>query len=312
MDASAERATSIPSTMQAVRLHAPTGPDGLRLERVPTPRPRPDEVLVRVHAAAVTRDELEWPADRLPAIPSFELCGVVVFTGADVEGVAAGDAVFALTPFDRDGVAAEYAVAPAKELAPKPRSLSDIEAAAVPMPALSAWQALFEHGRLVEGQRAVVHGAGGGVGAHAVQLARWRGAHVIGTASSATVEAARNAGAHEVLEREAAFARVQDADLVFDTVGGETLARSGSLLRDGGRIVSIAEEPPEALSGIDAVYFVVRPDGEQLAEIARLVDAGDLRPAIDSVFPLAEARAAFGRSLAPGKNGKVVLEVAGE
>jgi NADPH:quinone reductase-like Zn-dependent oxidoreductase len=296
--------------MEAVRV--PTGPDGLRLERIATPIPGPDEALVRVRAAAITRDELEWPVDRLPAVPSFELSGVVVSAGEDVDGFASGDTVFALTPFDRDGVAAEYAAVPADTLAAKPQSLSDVEAAAIPMPALSAWQGLFEHGRLAEGRRVVVHGAAGGVGAHAVQLARWCGAHVMGTASPATLDTARNAGAHEVLEREAAFAHIRDADLVFDTVGGETLARSSALLRDGGRIVSIAEEPPAALSGIDAVYFVVRPDGEQLVEIARLVDGGELRPAIDSVFSLAEARAAFERSLATGKNGKVVLRVTDE
>ena len=299
------------TTMEAVRLHEATGVDGLRIERLELPQPGAGDVLVRVCAASITRDELEWPTDRLPAIPAYELSGVVADTG-EVDQVAVGDAVFALTQFDRDGVAAEYAVVPVDVLAAKPRSIGHVEAAAIPMPALSAWQGLFEHGRLVQGQRVVVHGAGGGVGAVAVQLARGRGAHVIGTVSHATFEAARDTGADEVLEREAALAEVRDVDLVFDTVGGETLAGSGSLLRDRGRIVSIAEEPPETLGGIDAVYFVVRPDGAQLGEIARLVDAGELRPAIDSVFSLAEARAAFERSLAPGKSGKVVIEVAVE
>jgi NADPH:quinone reductase-like Zn-dependent oxidoreductase len=197
----------------------------------------------------------------------------------------------------------------AEVLAPKPPALSHVEAAAVPLPALSAWQGLFEHGLLEEGQRVVVHGAGGGVGAYATQLARWRGAHVIGTASPATLEAAQQAGAHEVLERRQELGEIHDADLVFDTVGGETLAGSGSLVRGGGRIVSVAEEPPEASSGLDAVYFVVRPDRAQLVELTRLVQSGELRPAIDSVYPLREARAAFERSLAPGKNGKVVLRV---
>jgi NADPH:quinone reductase-like Zn-dependent oxidoreductase len=299
----------IPETMQAVRLRAATGVDGLALERVATPNPREDEVLVRVHAAAITRDELEWPTDRLPAIPSYELSGTVVSVGEGVDGLARGDDVYALTSFDRDGVAAEYAVVRAEALAPKPQSLTHTQAASVPMPALTAWQGLFEHGRLEAGQRVVIHGAGGGVGAVAAQLARWRGAHVIGTASAATLEAARIAGAHEVLEREAALRDVTGADLVFDTAGGEALARSGSLLREGGRVVSVAEDPPETLAGLDALYFVVRPDGTQLAEITELVDLGQLRPAIDSVFPLADARAAFERSLARGKSGKVVLEV---
>jgi NADPH:quinone reductase-like Zn-dependent oxidoreductase len=163
-------------------------------------------------------------------------------------------------------------------------------------------------GRLEAGQRIVIHGAGGAVGAVAVQLARWRGAHVIGTASSATLDVARAAGAHEVREREAVLRDVTDVDLVFDTVGGNALARSGGLLREGGKIVSVAEDPPESL-GDDAVYFVVRPDGAQLGELTDLVESGQVRPAIDSVFPLADARAAFERSLAPGKSGKVVLEI---
>jgi NADPH:quinone reductase-like Zn-dependent oxidoreductase len=150
----------------AVRLHD----DGLKVEEIETPSPDPGEVLVRVHAAAITRDELEWPVDRLPAIPSYELSGVVVGTGEEV---------YALTPFDRDGVAAEYAVVPADVLAPKPLRLSHVEAAALPMGGLTAWQALFVHGRLARGERVLVTGAAGGVGHIAVQLARHAGAAVV-------------------------------------------------------------------------------------------------------------------------------------
>jgi NADPH:quinone reductase-like Zn-dependent oxidoreductase len=298
----------IPETMEAVRLRVAKGVAGLVLERVTTPTPRRDEVLVRVHAAAITRDELDWPTDRLPAIPSYEVSGTVAAIGDWVTEFDVGDQVYALTAFDRDGVAAEYTLVPSELLARKPESLSHAEAAAVPMPALTAGQGLFEHGRLEAGQKTVIHGAGGGVGAVAVQLASWRGAHVIGTASPATLEAARAAGADEVLEREKAFEEVADADLVFDTVGGDALARSGALLREGGKIVSVAEDPPESLGGV-AVYFVVRPDGAQLGELTDVVETGEVRPAIDSVFPLADARAAFERSLAPGKSGKVVLEI---
>jgi NADPH:quinone reductase-like Zn-dependent oxidoreductase len=300
---------AIPETTTVLRLREPTGVEGLKVERIPTPQPRADEALVRVHAAALTRDELEWPIDRLPAIPSSELSGVVVSAGDEVEGIAPGDAVYALTPFDRDGVAAEHAVVPAEVLAPKPRTLDHVEAAAVPMPALTAWQGLFEHGELGKGQRVVVHGAGGDVGACAVQLARWGGAHVIGTASTATLDLIRSMGADELLDRDEAFREITDVDLVFDTVGGDALARSGALVRSGGKIVSVAEEPPAALSELDAVYFVVRPDRDQLVEITRLVDSNVLRPAVDSVYSLAEARAAFERSLQPGKRGKVVLRL---
>jgi NADPH:quinone reductase-like Zn-dependent oxidoreductase len=299
----------MPRMMKATRLRAAGGVDGLELEQIETPRPRSEEALVRVHAASITRDELEWPVDRLPAVPSYELSGTVVALGEAVRDIQPGDAVYALTPFDRDGVAAEYAAVPADVLARKPQTLGHVEAATVPMPALTAWQGLFEHGKLADGQRVVVHGAGGGVGAYAVQLARRHGAYVIGTASQATSEAARSAGADEVLDRGDALASIAEVELVFDTVGGEALARSGALVRNGGRIVSIAEEPPKPLPSLEAVYFVVRPDGRQLAELTKLVEAGELRPAVDSVFRLDDARAAFERSLAPGKRGKVVLRI---
>jgi len=231
----------------------------LNVEEIEAPSPRPGEVLVRVHAAAITRGELEWPVDRLPAIPSYELSGVLVDSG---------DEVYALTPFDRDGVAAEYALVPARVLAPKPARLSHVEAAALPMGGLTAWQALFVHGLLARGERALVTGASGGVGHIAVQLARHAGAAVVESGP---------------------------VDLVFDTRGGE--------IPVGERVVSIVEEVP------GATYFVVEPDHEQLLELGALVDAGDLRPEVDSVFPLTEARAAFERVAAPGKRGKVVLEV---
>jgi NADPH:quinone reductase-like Zn-dependent oxidoreductase len=229
----------------AVRLHD----DGLKVEEIERPSPGPGEVLVRVRAAAITRDELDWPVDRLPAIPSYELSGVVA---------GSGEEVYALTPFDRDGVAAEYAVVPADALAPKPSRLTHVEAAALPMGGLTAWQALFVHGRL----------ASGGVGHVAVQLARHTGATVVESGP---------------------------ADLVFDTRGGEVPA--------GERVVTIAEEVP------GATYFIVEPDHEQLLELRSLVDAGELRPEVDSVFPLTDAVAAFERVAGHGKRGKVVLEV---
>ena len=184
--------------MRVVRLHA----EGLRLEEGERPVPGDGEVVVAVHAAAITRGELEWPADRLPAVPSHELSGVVVETG---------EQVFALTPFDRDGVAADYAVVPAAILAPKPRNLTHVEAAALPMGGLSAWQALFVHGRLQPGERVIVTGPSGGVGQLAVQLARHAGATVV---------------------------EDPPAELVFDTVGGELPA--------GARTVTIAAEAPGA------------------------------------------------------------------
>ena len=243
--------------MRAVYLHA----EGLRLEDLDRPAPGEGEVLVRVHAAAITRDELEWPVDRLPAVPSYELSGVIADTGEEV---------FALTPFDRDGVAAEYATVPSAVLAPKPASLTHVEAAALPMGGLSAWQGLCVHGRLRAGERVLVTGASGGVGHLAIQLARQAKAKVVDEGP---------------------------ADLVFDTVGGE--------LPEGDRVVTIGVEAP------GATYFVVEPDREQLVELARLAEAGNLVPAIDSTFSLERAEEAFDRVAAHGKSGKVVLDVAG-
>jgi NADPH:quinone reductase-like Zn-dependent oxidoreductase len=250
----AERAVKITGVL-AVRLHH----GGLKVEEIETPSPRPGEVLVRVHAAAITRGELAWPVDRLPAIPSHELSGVVVDSG---------DEVYALTPFDRDGVAAEYAAVPAEVLAPKPSRLSQVEAAALPMGGLTAWQALFVHGRLARGERVLITGAAGGVGHIAVQLARQGGAEVVESGP---------------------------VDLVFDPRGGEVPPDE--------RVVTIAEELP------GATYFIVEPDHEQLLNLAALVDAGELRTEVDSVFPLKEAPAAFDRVAGRGKHGKVVLEV---
>ena len=298
--------TAIPASMRAIRLHAPGGIAELVDERVDTPRPREGEALVRVHAAAITRDELDWPVDRLPAIPSYELAGVVAALGPDAQGIVEGDEVYALADFERDGAAAEFAVVQAELLAPKPRALGYVECAAIPLPALTAWQGLFAHGSLAAGERVLVHGAAGGVGSFAVQLARHRGAHVIGTASTRGLEVARELGADEVVDNlTARFEEVVDpVDLVFDTAGRDLLQRSPAVLREGGRLVSVAEEP----SG-DGVFFVVEPNREQLVELAALVDSGELRSLVDSVFPLADARAAFARSMEPGKRGKVVLRV---
>jgi NADPH:quinone reductase-like Zn-dependent oxidoreductase len=292
--------------MRVVRLRAPGGPEQLAVEEADRPQPGPGEALVRVHAAAITRGELEWPVDRLPAIPCYELCGVIEEAGAGVAGIAVGDKVFALTPSDRDGVAADHTALPAELLVPSPRALGDAESAAIPLPALTAWQGLFDHGRLGADERVLIHGASGVVGGFAVQLARARGAHVIGTASGANLGLVRQLGAHEAID---AATRFEDAgepvDLVFDTAGGERLRRAVAVLRAGGRLVSVAEEPPDG-----GVYFIVEPNREQLRSIARLADAGELRPPSVDIFQLTSAREAFARSLERGRPRKVVLDVA--
>ena len=305
---------SIPQVMRAVRLHAVDGLPDIAIEQIETPLPQRGEALVRVHAAAITRDELDWPTDRLPAIPSYEFSGVVALVTPDATDVAVGEPVFALAGFDRDGAAAEYIAVPSRFLAPKPRTLDHTEAAAVPLAALSAWQGLFDHGRLTAGQRVLIHGAAGGVGSFAVQLARDAGAHVLGTVSPRNVDVARALGVEQIIDHSAARFEnvVEPVDLVFDTAGGERLERSPAVVRPGGRLVSVAAQPSAeraAEHGIAAIYFVVEPHGAQLAKVAALVDGGRLRPVIDRVFPLGEARAAFARSMGDHGAGKIVLRV---
>ena len=221
--------------MRAARLHPPGGTDALSVDEIEVPQPGTGEALVRVYAVAITRDELDWPTDRLPAIVSYELSGVVEQATGDVGARAIGDDVFALTPFDRDGVAAEFAVVPAALLSPKPVGLSHVESAALPLAGLTAWQGLFVHGELQPKERVLILGATGGVGHLATQLATWRGAHVIGTASSGAAELARELGAEQVLDPATPFVgSIEPVDLVFDTVGGDALPRSADVLREGG------------------------------------------------------------------------------
>jgi NADPH:quinone reductase-like Zn-dependent oxidoreductase len=298
-----------PATMRAVLLRAPGGLEHLACEQVATPTPGAGEALVRVHAAAITRGELEWTLDRLPAIPSYEVSGVVAALAPGVDGIAVGDDVYGMTPFDRDGVAADYAAIPSEVLAPKPRGLSHAEAAAVPLAALAAWQGLFDHGGLAAGERVLIHGATGGVGQFATPLAKRHGAHVIATTSAATPERARELGADDVVDHTAGpWDTIEPVDLVFDTAGGERLAGSPRVLREGGRLVSVAEEPPEA-PGIRTVYFTVEANREQLSQISQLLDGGFPPPALDSTFTLEEARSAFERTMAADRRGKVVFDV---
>jgi NADPH:quinone reductase-like Zn-dependent oxidoreductase len=277
-------AMQIPTTMRAARLQAPGSTEHVVVTEVEVPTPASGEVLVRVEAAAVTRDELTWPEDRLPATPSYEVAGIVAAIGPDVADLQIGDDVFALMDFGRDGAAAEYALVAADLLARRAASLDAIHNACLPMGGLSSWQGLIDHGRLESGHRVLITGPAGGVGHLAVQLATSRGADVV------------DPDAEETL------------DLVFDTVGGETVSAVSSRIRPGGRLVSIAEEPPRP-EGIEAVYFVVEPGGRQLEEVRRLADTGVLVPEVDSVFPLDQARSAFERAQARGKHGKVVLQV---
>ena len=308
--------------MRALRAHHRGGPEQLVLEDIPTPAPAAGEVLVEVHAAAITLAELTWAetwqtrdgADRTPTIPSHEVSGVVSAVGDQVTGLAAGDEVYGLVDFDRNGAAAEFVTVPAPALAAKPAKVSHVEAAALPLAALTAWQALVDQAGLQAGERVLVHGGAGGVGVYGVQLAAAIGAQVIATDLPQNEAFVRDLGAREFLDftTQRFDDHVSGLDVVLDAVGGETLARSYGVLRPGGRLITLSAPPDQAEAArhaVRAVFFIVRPDHDELTRIATAVDDGSLRPIVSEVFPLEKGRAAFEHGRGPRRPGKIVLQV---
>jgi NADPH:quinone reductase-like Zn-dependent oxidoreductase len=308
--------------MRALRIHEQGDPKGLSYEQAPVPEPGIGDVLVRVHAASFTPTELTWPStwldrlghDRRPVIPGHEVSGTVQALGSGTTGFAVGDPVYGLTDWYRDGALAEYVAVEARNLALKPATLDHVQAAALPLAGLTAWQALFVHGGLSAGQRVLIHGAGGGVGSIAVQLARAAGAHVIGTGRGWARELVTGLGAERFvdLDRERFEEVVDKVDLVVDLVGGEILQRSGATVKEGGMVVSAVEDPRARLDRARparGAYFVVEPDRSQLGELARRIDAGELRPVVGEVFDLAGGGKAFEAKRGGGVAGKVVLRI---
>ncbi|GHO64404.1 oxidoreductase [Ktedonobacter sp. SOSP1-52] len=311
--------------MKAIRLYGQRGPDQCVFEDAPKPQPGVGEVLIRVHATSVMWQEPTWsetwktPAgiERQHPIPGHDVSGEVVEVGSDVTGVAVGEAIYALTEFWRDGAAAEYTIARATDVAPKPRTLEHIQAAGVPLVGLTAWQALFEHAGLTSGQSLLIHGAAGGVGSMAVQMAKWAGATVIATASAHNHAFLRTLGADEIIDYTTTRFEevVRDVDLVLDTIGGETEARSWRVLRKGGLLLSVFSPPSQeqaAAFDVRELFFVVKPNREQLIDIGDLIDTGQLRPIIKRVFPLSEASQAFEQALQGHTRGKIILRVEDE
>jgi NADPH:quinone reductase-like Zn-dependent oxidoreductase len=306
--------------MKAVFLQGErTGISGLVYEDAPDPTPALGDVLVQVAACGITHTELDWPLWRCRSghpvtarIPGHEVSGVVTALGYGTAGVAVGDEVFGLIDPLRGGGAAEYIAIDARDVAPKPQTIDHVHAAAVPRAGLTSWQALFDHGQLTRGQTVVVHGAGGAVGSTAVQLARWAGARVIGTGRSHSRSLVLDLGADAFVALDEATLEdeVGDCDLVFDTVGGEVLARSEALLKAGGALVSVSVGGPPAVSRDDirTVVFIQYPSRSQLIELARLVDNGQLRPQVGAVYPLIDVRTAFSAKASGGIPGRVVLQ----
>ena len=287
------------------------GVGGLSLTDMPYPHAAQNDVIVRVHAGGFTPGELDWPTtwadragrDRTPSVPGHELSGVVAELGYGTTGLTVGQRVFGLADWSRDGSLAEYTAVEARDLAPLPADVDHIVAAAVPISGLTAWQGLFDHARLRTGQTVLIHGAAGGVGSIAVQLARELGAVVIGTGRAADRDTALGLGVNAFVDLQAD--KLEDAgevDVVFDVIGGEILDRSAALVRAGGTLVSIARMPTVQPKDGHAAFFVVEPDRSRLVELAQRLRDGRLNPIVGAVRPLAEAPAAFASDRrTPGK-----------
>ena len=292
------------------------GTAGMTLVERPEPQPAINDVVVQVQASGFVPTELAWPStwadrlgrDRTPSIPGHELAGVVTALGYGTRGLSVGQRVFGLTDWHRDGTLAEYAAVEARNLAPLPGDVDFTVGASLPISGLTAWQGLFEHGRLQAGQSVLVHGAAGSVGSMVTQLAREFGAYVIGTGRAADRQKAHDFGAMEFVDLDNdALEDVGGVDLVFDVIGGDIQRRSAGVIRAGGTLVTIAG-PPEArpVDGL-AIDFVVMSDRAQLGEIVRRVRDGRLRTNIGNVATLANAVAALNPTERP--KGKTIIRV---
>lgn len=310
--------------MKALRMHVRGGADDLLLEEVDIPEVTDEEVLIRVHSAGITPTEFTWNStyttrdgkNRLPVIPAFDVSGVVAAKGSGVGHLEIGGTVYGLLDFWKNGSAAEYVVADGAGIAAMPKSLDFHEAAAVPLSGLTAWQALYDHANLFRGDSVLIHGAGGGVGSIAIQLAHHGGAYVIGTCSKSKADFVRSLGADEVIDYTSVDfqAAVKPVDIVVDTIGGTTLERSWGVLNKGGTLVTIADDIPEGKAeshNVKAVSMLVHPDRSQLEHLAALIDDGKFHPIIQKIFPLEEGKEAYKLGLAGHNAGKIVLKVVG-
>lgn len=309
-------------TMKAVRMYSYGGSEVLLYEDVPKPQPAADEVLIRIYAAAV--NPVDWKirggygkdryGHQLPHILGCDLAGVVEAVGAEVKRLKPGDAVYGYSSLRREGTYAEFIAAKESEVTLKPSTLDFIQAAAVPVGALTSWQALFEIAHLETGQKVLIHAAAGGVGSMAVQLAKAKGAYVIGTASARNADFLRELGVDEAIDYQATRFEdvVHDVDVVFDTIGGETQERSFSVLKPFGVLVSAVSPPSQSrgeVGNITTAIVVVQPNAAQLNEIAALIDSGKVQPLVETVLPLSQVKQAHELSQGGRTRGKIVLQI---
>jgi NADPH:quinone reductase-like Zn-dependent oxidoreductase len=309
-------------TMKAIRIHHFGGPEVLQIDDTLIPTEPKDALLVRVFAAGLnpvdhkTREGKFPPVgdQQLPATLGRDISGVVHGTGSDVRNFRAGETIYAMLGPDRGGFA-EYVIVKAEEAAPKPVCLNHLEAAAVPLAALTAWQGLFDHGRLAAGQTVLIHGGAGGVGHFAIQFARQRGARVMTTVSGGDREFVQALGADVAIDyhTQRFEDQARNVDLVLDLIGGETQARSWPVLRPGGMLVSTLGEPPQTMARdhhVRGIGYMAKPDGRQLREITELIDAGEVAPIVSAAYPWQDIADAQQYQQQGHARGKVVLELA--
>jgi NADPH:quinone reductase-like Zn-dependent oxidoreductase len=293
-------------------------------DNAPQPQPQRGELLIRVHAAGVTPTEPLWyptthtkdGEKRSGAIPGHEFSGVIADVGGEIVGFEVGEEVYGMNDWFADGAMAEYCVTQPSSVARKPSRLSHVEAASVPIGALTAWQGLYDRAGLQAGEHVLVHGGAGAVGLFAIQLARLRGARITTTVSPRNFDLVTELGAEQVIDyRSSHFEeKVSGMDVVFDTVGGETLQRSWSVLKPGGTMITIAADAETTTDDrVKQAFFIVEPNQEQLTRVGELLESGKLRPMVDAVLPMSQAAAAYGGEVKDRRGrGKVVVTVAQE
>lgn len=310
------------ATMKAVRIHAYGGPEVLSYEDAPLPAIAEDDVLIRVHAAAV--NPVDWKIREgylqgfidynLPLVLGWDVSGVVEAVGASVTTFKPGDEVYSRPNIERDGAYAEYIAVKASEVASKPKTVDHIHAAAVPLAGITAWHCLFEAAGLTAGQRVLIHAAAGGVGSYAVQFARWKGAYVIGTASAQNQDFLLDLGANEVIDyKTTQFENVvEPVDVVFDTIGGDVQERSWQVVKPGGILVSVVSPPSEEKATAHqcrSAYVFIQPRADWLTEMAQLIDAGQVKSIVETVLPLSQVTEAHKLSQSGHTRGKIVFQV---
>jgi NADPH:quinone reductase-like Zn-dependent oxidoreductase len=307
--------------MHAIRIYEFGGPEVLKNDILPLPEPKTDEILVRVEAASVNPVDgkiregkfAKVNDEALPVTLGRDLSGVVESCGPSVQGTMPGDTVFALLGYDR-GSYSQYVLVKPAEWARKPDNLSHVEAAAVPLAALTAWQGMIDHGRLKSGQRVLIHGGAGGVGHLAIQIAKAKGAWVATTCSGGDLDFVRSLGADQAIDYKAEKFedRLSEIDLVYDLIAGDTQERSFKVLKLGGALISTLQEPDKAkalIKNITIAHYMAKPDAEELAEIASLIRAGKLKPTIAKTYDLEHAAQAEIALAAGHVRGKIVLTV---